>query len=215
MRAKQSLVGAACSKKIKIRSGYAKTGMRSGYVPLAPISSLSGPLPVTNVPSAMTISIRQAKPDDAQAVSSILTEAARWLEDSGMAMWRDGELTASSVDVDVGVGLFHLAEADLEAAGTIKFQLEDNLFWPDIRQEESAFIHRLAVRRKFAGGGISTAMLQWAVERARSLERRYLRLDCEASRPRLRAVYEGFGFRHHSDRQVGPYFVSRYEYALV
>jgi hypothetical protein len=41
-----------------------------------------------------------------------------------------------------------------------------------------------------------------------------LRLDCEASRPRLRAVYEGFGFRHHSDRQVGPYFVSRYEYAL-
>jgi GNAT superfamily N-acetyltransferase len=162
----------------------------------------------------MTVSIRQAKPDDVQTVSSILTEAARWLEQSGSVMWRDGELTASSVAADVAAGLFHLAEADLEAAGTIKFQLEDKLFWPDIRQEESAFIHRLAVRRKFAGGGVSTAMLQWAVERARSLERRYLRLDCEAARPRLRALYERFGFRHHSDCQVGPYFVSRYQYEL-
>jgi GNAT superfamily N-acetyltransferase len=175
---------------------------------------LLGPLPITNVSDAMTVSIRQAKPDDAQVVSSILTEAARWLEDRGMKMWRDGELTALSVASDVGAGLFHLAEADSEAAGTIKFQLEDKLFWPDVRQEDSAFIHRLAVRRKFAGGGISTAMLRWAVERAGSLGRRHLRLDCEASRPRLRAVYEGFGFRHHSDREVGPYFVSRYEYRI-
>jgi GNAT superfamily N-acetyltransferase len=162
----------------------------------------------------MTVSIRQAGPDDAPTVSSILTEAARWLEESGKGMWRDGELTASKIADDVRAGLFHLAEADLEPAGTIKFQLRDELFWPDIQQEESAFIHRLAVRRKFAGGVISNAMLQWAVEHARGLQRRHLRLDCEASRPRLRAVYEGFGFRHHSDRQVGPYFVSRYEYAL-
>jgi GNAT superfamily N-acetyltransferase len=162
----------------------------------------------------MTVSIRQATLDDAPTVASILSEAARWLEQSGKVMWRDGELTAETVAIDVGAGLFQLAEADHEAAGTIKFQLEDKLFWPDIRQEESAFVHRLAVRRKFAGGVISVAMLQWAVERARGLQRRYLRLDCEASRLRLRAFYEGFGFHHHSDRQVGPYFVSRYQYAL-
>lgn len=163
----------------------------------------------------MTVSIGQATPDDAETVSSILAEAAKWLEVSGMVMWRDGELTAASVAADVGAGLFHLAEADLEAAGTIKFQLEDKLFWPNVRQEESAFIHRLAVRRKFAGGAVSTAMLRWAVALARFLERRYLRLDCEASRPRLRAFYEGFGFRHHSDRRVGPYFVARYEIEIA
>jgi hypothetical protein len=48
-------------------------------------------------------------------------------------MWRDGELTASSVAADIGAGLFYLAEADMESAGTIKFQLEDELFWPDVR----------------------------------------------------------------------------------
>ena len=85
---------------------------------------------------------------------------------------------------------------------------------PDVPQTESAFVHRLAVRRRFAGGGISSALLDWAVERARLLGRDYLRLDCEASRPRLRAFYERFGFRHHSDREVGPYYVSRYEYKV-
>jgi len=56
--------------------------------------------------------------------------------------------------------------------------------------------------------------MQWAVDRARALGRTHVRLDCEASRPRLRAVYERFGFHHHSDRQVGPYFVSRYEFVI-
>ena len=66
----------------------------------------------------------------------------------------------------------------------------------------------------FAGGEISAALLNWAIARAKQLGRRYLRLDCEASRARLRALYEKAGFRHHSDRQVGPYFVSRYEFPL-
>jgi GNAT superfamily N-acetyltransferase len=100
------------------------------------------------------------------------------------------------------------------AAGVVKFQLEDSLFWPDVSPKQSAFVHRLAVKRHFAGGNISSALLRWAVEKTRSLGREYLRLDCEASRDRLRAIYERFGFRHHSDRQVGPYFVSRYEYKV-
>ena len=38
--------------------------------------------------------------------------------------------------------------------------------------------------------------------------------NTEASRARLRAMYEEFGFRHHSDWQAGPYYVARYEYRV-
>jgi len=137
------------------------------------------------------------------------------MEQSSIAMWRDDELVSSRIGADVGAGLFFIAECDGEAAGVMKFQLEDGQFWPDVPQSESAFVHRLAVKRRFAGGGISSALLSWAVERARSLHRDYLRLDCEASRPKLRAVYERFGFIHHSDRQVGPFYVSRYEFRVT
>jgi GNAT superfamily N-acetyltransferase len=158
--------------------------------------------------------IRQAISQDTGAVSNILGEAARWLEQSGSPMWKGDELSPARLADDVANGLFFVAECDGEIAGTIKFQLEDKLFWPDVSQEESAFIHRLAVRRRFAGGAVSSAILRWAVERARALGRRYLRLDCESSRARLRKVYEQFGFRHHSDRHVGPYFVSRYQFEI-
>jgi GNAT superfamily N-acetyltransferase len=165
---------------------------------------------------SMITRIRQATRQDLDLIAGILHEAARWLERNGMAMWRDDELDLSrTAAADVAAGLFFIAECDGEAAGVVKFQLEDRQFWPDVPQGESAFIHRLAIRRRFAGGKISSALLTWAIKRTHSLERDYLRLDCEASRPKLRAVYERFGFAHHSDRQVGPYFVSRYEYRVA
>ena len=162
----------------------------------------------------MGIEVRQATIADIGTVSSILFEAANWLKERGVPMWRADELLTELIVADVGNGLFFLAEHTGQPAGTIKFELSDSAFWPDVPEHESAFIHRLAVRRRFAGGDVSTAPLSWAVERAVSLDRRYLRLDCEASRKSLRTVYERFGFQHHSDRQVGPHWLARYEFRL-
>ncbi|MEH1936081.1 MAG: GNAT family N-acetyltransferase [Nostoc sp.] len=162
----------------------------------------------------MYISIRQATRQDTVIVSDILLEATLWLQQRGVPLWRDSEVSPESISEDIANGLFFIAEWAGEPAGTIKFQLEDLLFWPDISQEESAFVHRFAVRRDYSGGKVSSALLTWAVKHTQTLGRHYLRLDCEASRSRLRAVYENFGFRHHSDRQVGAYFVSRYEYEI-
>jgi GNAT superfamily N-acetyltransferase len=162
----------------------------------------------------VSIDIRVACPAETAAVSEILTEAAAWLDESGRHMWRADELDPSRIADEVAAGLFVVAWSGRDAAGTMKFQLEDPLFWPDMPTGEAAYVHRLAVKRAFAGGGVSRALMEWAVAKAREHGRRALRLDCEASRMRLRAVYERFGFRHHSDREVPPYFVSRYEYPL-
>ena len=162
----------------------------------------------------MNLAVRQALAEDAHVVSDILLEAAHWLQLQGVPMWRDDELIPERIFSDVSEGLFFLAESAGEAIGTLKFQCSDPIFWPDVAAGESAFVHRIAVRRRFSGGAASSALLAWAAERAQMLGRRYLRLDCEALRPRLRGVYERFGFQHHSDRQVGPYFVSRYELLL-
>ncbi len=163
----------------------------------------------------MRIFIRQALPQDSDTVADILRDAAQWLEENEIGMWRDNELLPARIAADVHAGLHFLAESDGEAAGTIRFQLEDKLFWPDIPQHDSAFVHRLAVRKRFAGGEVSSALLLWSIARTQAMGRRYLRLDCEASRPRLRAIYERIGFRFHSTRQAGPYFVARYEFDVT
>jgi len=148
-------------------------------------------------------------------VEDILVEASRWVDSLGVVMWDEGELDAARIAAEAAAGQFVIAEVDGDAAGVIRFQLEDLLFWPDLPSpQESAFVHRLAVRRKFKGQGVSDALLAWSVDRARSLGKRHLRLDCDESRPKLRALYERLGFRLHSFRQVGPYYVARYEYPL-
>ena len=160
------------------------------------------------------INVRPATAQDTVIVMSILTEAAWWQEQAGDPVWLEGELTAEKIRAEVTAGLFFLAEFEGEPVGTVKFQLEDTLFWPDAPTVEAAYVHRLAVRRSHAGKGVSVALMKWAAERVGELGRRLLRLDCDSNRPRLRAVYERFGFRHHSDRQVGRYFVARYEYDI-
>ena len=161
------------------------------------------------------IKIRQAAPPDGERVGAILNEVARWLEEAGTPMWKANELEPARVLADVNEGLFFIAEVSGDAAGTVKFELEDPLFWPDMPRNEACYVHRLAVRRRYAGMGLSSALLGFAAMRTRELGRPYLRLDCESARPRLRAVYEAFGFRHHSDLEVSPYHVSRYVYDVM
>jgi GNAT superfamily N-acetyltransferase len=166
-----------------------------------------------------SLSIRVAEPDEVGDVCSILLEAARWLDERGTPMWRPEFLGPDRVAPDVAAGLFVLARWGEEPAGTFKFQLSDPEFWPELATDESAFVHRLAVRRKYSDRGVSTALLEWAADRGRSLGRAYLRLDCDARRPRLRALYERHGFVHHSDFRVmgeaGQLFdCARYEFRL-
>lgn len=160
------------------------------------------------------IEVRPATLADLIIGSSILKEAADWLQTTGRLMWRDDELEPDRISHDVETGSFHLAYFNGEAAGTIKFQLEDTRFWPDFPGDDAAYVHRISVKRRFAGHGVSTSMLQWAVKHAETLGRSYLRLDREADRKPLRAIYERFGFRLHSYRDVGPYHLSRYEYLI-
>jgi GNAT superfamily N-acetyltransferase len=164
--------------------------------------------------SRMGIHVRVAAPEEASLVAGILAEAAAWLEANDMPMWRLDELNTESISGDVAHGLFSLAWCSAEAVGTVRFQLDDPIFWPDLPDPDAAYVHRLAVRRQYAGGAVSAALLNWAAGHTRAIGRKVLRLDCEAARMRLRAVYEHFGFRYHSDRQVGPYLVARYDYPV-
>jgi GNAT superfamily N-acetyltransferase len=162
----------------------------------------------------LPIYVRQANSGDLSTVSEILAEAAAWLDRQNMSLWQPEHIALSFVRQDIELGLFYIAFCEGVAAGVVKFQTEDLEFWPDIIQTDSAFLHRLAVRRSFAGGKVSTQIFQWAIAHCRELCKHFLRLDCVADRPRLRSIYEQFGFKHHSDRQVGDYFVARYEYEI-
>ena len=104
-------------------------------------------------------------------------------------MWQEGELAADSITADSRTDCITWPSATECRPEHCVFN-ERPRFWPDVPQDEATYIHRLAVRREFAGGRVSQFMLDWAAERTASLGRRFVRLDCDAARPQLRTVYE-------------------------
>ena len=159
------------------------------------------------------IVMRVAHPGDASEVSRILTEAANYLIAIEQPLWDPAEMAVNILLPDIQASRYYVCERNAIVVGVLKYQLEDQTVWPEIADESSAFIHRLAVSRAVAGHGVAAAMLQWAKEHTQAIGRRYLRLDC-AIRPKLCTVYERNGFRKHSERTIGPYHVARYEYRL-
>ena len=160
------------------------------------------------------LEIREALATEAEIVTSVLHEAADWLARRGDPLWLPSEIEPTAIRSDVEAGCYLLAFAAGEAVGTARLTRDDPLFWPEAAAGEAGYLHRLAVRRAHAGGSVSLEMLRFAATRSRRWGASFLRLDCDAARPRLRAFYESFGFAFHSVRTVGPHTVARYEMQL-
>ncbi|PLC06792.1 N-acetyltransferase [Variovorax sp. RO1] len=108
-------------------------------------------------------------------------------------------------------GRYVVAKDNGDWAGVMRLDLEDPSFWPEIAPGSSLFVHKLAVRRAWAGRGVSRALLGHARDHARALGRPWLRLDCVADRTALRTLYEGFGFTLHSCIDLRGGLFARYE----
>src|SRR5262245_24215400 len=95
---------------------------------------------VDDARAVMALAIREATIDDTQALVDILTEAADWVQRlDGTTMWVEGELEIEHVRTEAAAGMFAVAEAQGAIVGAIRFQLEDQLFWPDLDGRDSAF----------------------------------------------------------------------------
>ena len=161
------------------------------------------------------LEIRLAQPHEAVLVADVLTQAAHRLADRGLALWGASEVAAPAVEPHVRAGLYHLALEGTEPVGVFRFQLEDPDFWPEVPIGSSAFVHKLAVRPDRQGRQLAHTLLSHACALTRQQQRSHLRLDCQAGRPQLRALYERFGFRHHSEIQLGGRMYDRFEIDLA
>jgi len=160
------------------------------------------------------IKVQPATLPETAVVAAILREAAVWLEQRGMPLWQSSAFEPDRLVADVVGGQYMLARWHGEPAGVFKYQREDPEIWPDAVPGEAAYIHRVAICRRYAGSGLAAVLLHAAATRAQRHGYRYLRLDCEAARPRLRAVYERCGFSYHSDHALGAFCLARYQLML-
>ena len=157
-----------------------------------------------------------AGPDDALAVAEVIQEAARWIATWRSQLWDPALLGESFAAPFIARGEMLTARISGQIAGVMILEPEDPLFWPDRPLGEAAYLHKLAVRRAYAGMGLPAALIDHAADLARAQGRFRLRLDCH---PDLARVYEGLGFHAVDEMDVahpeaGPIRVARMERRL-
>ena len=154
-----------------------------------------------------------ATSDDISAVAAVIQEAARWIMTWRAQLW-DPELVGEAfVAPVIARGEMLTARAAGAIAGVVIVEPEDPHFWPDRPPGEAVYLHKLAVRRAYAGMGLPALLVDHAAGLARASGRRVLRLDCD---PPLASFYERLGFRPVDEIDVnhpeaGPMRVARME----
>jgi GNAT superfamily N-acetyltransferase len=160
------------------------------------------------------LNIVPAKPEDIDTVLGILDEAASWIIERKLPnVWKPGEFSRETFLDQISRGEVHIGLVDGKPAGTITLQWRDITFWGE-QQPDSGYVHKLAVRRTYAGQKIGLEILRWAESEARTAGKRLLRLNCLAADRKIRDYYERAGFLYKGD-VVGPRALATlYEKAL-
>lgn len=148
---------------------------------------------------------------DVNASVNILREVAQWCEDNNMGMWKVSDLTKESLLHELTEENFCVGRIGRDSACSMILQWNDPLFWPEAKENEAGYIHKLCVRRKYSGMGLSGEMINFAVAECKRRDIRYLRLDTGWSNGPLCKLYESLGFRKVGMRMLGDNKFALYE----
>lgn len=150
---------------------------------------------------------------DREEALSIIREAAQWLMDSGMPLWPLDILNSASLGYSPGQYIV-LYDGEGNSVAALILCYEDRLFWPNLPAGASGYIHKLAVRRRYAGQKMARRIIEHAVSICRAKGISGIRLDCEARRGALCAFYENLGFRRCEVRTMDVPGLGNREMAL-
>ena len=139
--------------------------------------------------------VRRAMPDDLDAAVQVITEVTQWLASRDIPWLLD---FPGPFPERIAQGEVYLAYLNdwQTLAGTISLSRKpDPEFWADY-PGQARYIHRLAVRRKYANQGIGAALLDLAGHLTAMEGVPWLRLDCNKDNGALQNYYIRHGFQH-------------------
>jgi GNAT superfamily N-acetyltransferase len=146
---------------------------------------------------------------------TILREVAKWCEATEKNMWKVDALTKDILMEGLSEDNFYVGKVGKNIVSSMILQWYDPLFWPEIKQNESGFIHKLCVKREYSGLGVSKLMIEHAIEECKSKGVYTLRLDTGWDREKLCYLYESIGFNKIGKRTIGETDYALYEMKVL
>lgn len=131
---------------------------------------------------------------DVETAIDIMKEVTKWGRSVGLNVWKDEYLTREKLMAGINEDNFCIGQVYDDDACCMILQWKDTLFWPKAEENEAGYIHKLCVRRKYSGKGLSGEMVKFAIEECRKRNMGYLRLDTGWNKKKLWNLYKSLGF---------------------
>ncbi|WP_010249836.1 GNAT family N-acetyltransferase [Acetivibrio cellulolyticus] len=139
--------------------------------------------------------VKQADECDIPIIEEILLDAVNWMSNNGLQnQWNESNVKWSSLSKSYRINNFYIAYQNGLPSACMALTDYDPTYWPNIPKGESLYLHKFAVKRTFAGKGLSKELIDFAKKLACSYCITAIRLNCNQHRNKLRAVYEKEGF---------------------
>ena len=153
--------------------------------------------------------VRRATSDDVPLVAEMVDEATAYVGMKGYDQW-PAPFPQDELRDRVGRGELYVVEVDGEPAATFTLLLDDPFFWGE-RPPDAVYLHKLAVRRAFAGRALGERIVEWIVVEAAARGRDFVRLDCHRDIAWIRCYYERLGFELRGEKENDRFSWALYE----
>ena len=155
--------------------------------------------------------VKQADVHDIPIIEEILLGAVNWMSKSGLQnQWNESNVKWSVLSKSYKISNFYISYQNGLPVACMALTDYDLTYWSDIPKGESLYLHKVAVKRAFAGKGFSKELIDFAKKLALGNCIYTIRLNCNQHRIKLREVYEKEGFICVAEKT----FFKKYDTAL-
>ena len=149
--------------------------------------------------------IRKTTEADILPLLEIFAEARKTIAELGIDQWQNGYPNEAVLRTDIALSQSYLVESDGRAIATFAIltngeptydRIFDGEWQTNCAREDYIALHRVAISVACRGKGISTAIVEYAKNYARSLGRASVRIDTHEGNVVMRKMLGNHGFTH-------------------
>lgn len=161
----------------------------------------------------MNIKIEIAKENDIETIQDLIVKRCKWFDENNIKQWDMSYAKRYDKDYfknQINTNLMYVGKYDETIAGCMLLKNKDEDYWQD--DEPSYYIHHLATDILYKG--IGKSLINFAINKARNDNKKYLRLDCFKSNIKLNNHYKNLGFEEKGAGKIGEYTYNLWEFKI-
>lgn len=143
--------------------------------------------------------LERARPEEFEICYGIICEGRAFQQEQGFVQWTNAYPGEALIRQDLAEGSGYLFKLDGQPAGYMYISFDGDPSYDELEgawrsNGEYAVVHRIALSRRFAGKGLSSAVFEAVAQMCREKGVSCIRIDTDAKNGRMQHVLEKNGF---------------------